>query len=235
MPKTLITNGLDGDDVILGTNVQDLINGGGGDDDISGGNQHDTLNGGTGGDAISGDNGKDVVNGDGGDDVLSGNNGKDKVDGGSGRDNISGGNGKDDLTAGPVEAGDADDFAGPNILSGGNGKDRIVSSFAFCEEEESDSDLTGSSGSISDCPVDDVMTGGRGVDTFVFFAMHGNDVITDFWKDFIDLSALGLTNGFDDLSIANNPDGDAVVATGEGTITLLGVDALDVDADAFIF
>ena len=241
MPKVEVTDGTPGDDVINGGNAQDWINGLGGDDEISGGNQHDVLSGdgdGRGNDVITGDNGKDVVNGDGGNDDLSGNNGKDKVNGGSGSDNVSGGNGKDHLTAGPTDNDDSDDVLGPNYLTGGNGKDVIVSSFAFCfeEEEESDSD-DGSDADVTVlvCPISDIMTGGRAPDTFVFFGSHGADTITDFWKDTIDLTGLQLANGFDDLSYANNADGDVVIDTTEGTITLLGVDASEVEADMFLF
>ena len=120
---------------------------------------------------------------------------------------------------------------------GGTGKDVIVSSFSLCvdqPEEDSDSGILDFAGG-GFCPVDDVMTGGRGKDTFVFFEQHGNDVITDYFKDTIDLSALGLAGGFDDLIINDNPDGDAVIATGSGTITLLGVEASEVDADYFVF
>ena len=222
MPKVEVTDGTPGDDVINGGNAQDWINGLGGDDEISGGNQHDVLSG----------------DGDGSNDDLSGNNGKDKVNGGSGSDNVSGGNGKDHLTAGPTDNDDSDDVLGPNYLTGGNGKDVIVSSFAFCfeEEEESDSD-DGSDADVTVlvCPISDIMTGGRAPDTFVFFGSHGADTITDFWKDTIDLTGLQLANGFDDLSYANNADGNVVIDTTEGTITLEGVDASEVEADMFLF
>lgn len=242
MPKVVITDGTPDDDVIDGGNFQDWINGLGGNDEISGGNQHDVISGDGddgGDDVITGDNGKDVVNGDGGDDDLAGNNGKDVVNGGSGRDNVSGGNGKDHLTAGPATPDDSDDFMGPNHITGGNGKDVIVSSFAFCfeDDEESDSDdgSDDQNSTVLVCPISDIMTGGRAPDTFVFYDSHGADTITDFWKDTIDLSGLELANGFDDLSYANNADGDAVIDTTEGTITLLGVDASEIEADMFLF
>ena len=237
--KKNVIDGDSGDNDLNGTNNVDIINGMGGDDTINGGNQHDVINGGSGNDEIAGNNGKDRVDGGVGNDNIKGQNGKDSLDGGTGSNNLSGGNGKDSLTVGDTSGDNPEVTSNGNSGSGGNGKDTIISSVDLCEPTD-DVIIEDDEGNIiiipgtDACEIDDVLTGGRAPDTFVFLASHGNDVITDFWKDDIDLSALGLT-GIDDLTITNDANGDAVIDTGEGTITLLGVDAGEVTEDSFIF
>lgn len=238
--KTNVIDGDAGDNDLTGTNKVDIIDGMGGNDTISGGNQHDVINGGSGNDDIAGNNGKDVANGGFGNDDIEGQNGKDKLDGGEGSNNVSGGNGKDDLTAGTTSIDNLEVTSTGNNVNGGNGKDVIYSSASLCQPEtdggiDTDEDGTGNDPQMgTSCPIDDVLTGGRAPDTFVFGESHGNDVITDFWKDEIDLSALGLT-GFADLVFSTDANGDAVIDTGEGTITLLDVDVADLTDKYFIF
>ena len=102
--------------------------------------------------------------------------------------------------------------AGNDVIEGGAGADRIY----------------GGEG-------DDSLTGGTEADTFVFEEGHGNDTITDFadGTDLIDLSDLGIKN-FAALSIAD-VNGNAVITTDEGTITLTGVATADLDASNFVF
>ena len=80
------------------------------------------------------------------------------------------------------------------------------------------------------------MSGGDDADTFMFGASHGNDTITDFedGTDIIDLSALDGVASMDDLTITANGN-DAVINTGQGTLTLTGVSTDDLDADDFVF
>ena len=52
--------------------------------------------------------------------------------------------------------------------------------------------------------------------------------------DLIDVSALGIA-GFEELDVANDADGNAVIDTDGGTITLRAVDAADLDGSEFIF
>lgn len=83
-----VTNGTDGDDVILGTNGRDVIFGKKGNDRICardgadrivGNLGNDMLDGGLGDDLIAGWNGDDTITGGGGDDILRGNAGDDIV------------------------------------------------------------------------------------------------------------------------------------------------------------
>ena len=84
---------------------------------------------------------------------------------------------------------------------------------------------------------DDHLTGSSNADLFVFAQPIANDVIHSFdaAADKIDLIGFGVT-GFDDLSIANDANGNAVITLAAGsTITVLGVDAASLSADNFAF
>ncbi len=61
-----------GDDLLIGSNVANLLEGGNGNDLLIGGDGGDTLNGGSGRDILLGGNGADVLNGGGGQDILIG-------------------------------------------------------------------------------------------------------------------------------------------------------------------
>lgn len=82
----------------------------------------------------------------------------------------------------------------------------------------------------------DNLTGGTDADTFEFELNHGLDTITDMeiGTDVMDLQALALS-GFGDLTINNDAGGNAVVDTGNGTITLLGIDSAALSSSDFIF
>ena len=88
-------NGTSGNDLLYGTDENELINGGagfdyidgqGGDDVISGGDEMDFILGGAGNDLISGDNGNDMINGGDGHDIIAGGAGSDQLAGGAGND-----------------------------------------------------------------------------------------------------------------------------------------------------
>lgn len=140
-----------------------------------------------------------------GEDISTG-NGDDVVRGLGGHDQIDGGNGKDNLSGNQ----------GGDIINGGNGKDILV----------------GGTGN-------DILTGGNGKDIFVFTnfsgsRLSGDDIITDFHNDQIDLEK--YSTDFDTLA-ANFTDveGNAVITTERGTITLIGVSSADLSASDFIF
>lgn len=146
-----------------------------------------------------------VLGTNGADDISTG-NGNDVVRALGGNDQIDGGNGKDHLSGNQ----------GGDTINGGNGKDIIF-------------------GGIGN----DTLTGGNGKDIFLFLngnggRRSGNDTITDFHNDLIDLS--NYSTDFDTLA-ANftDVDGNAVIETGHGTITLIGVSSADLSASDFIF
>ncbi|MGD9670829.1 MAG: beta strand repeat-containing protein [Hyphomicrobiaceae bacterium] len=102
-----IKTGTGDDDIIIGTDGNDLIFGFGGDDDIVAGDGADVVYGGSGDDAIDGGQGNDALFGGSGNDVLFGGDGNDLILGGSGDDTIDAG-------------------AGNNIVTGGTGDDRFI-------------------------------------------------------------------------------------------------------------
>jgi len=85
---------------------------------------------------------------------------------------------------------------------------------------------------------DDNLTGSNGADTFVFAQPIGNNIIYSFdaAADKIDLIGFTGVNGFADVSIANDANGNAVVSIGDGqTVMVKGVDAADLSAANFLF
>ncbi len=87
--------GLGGNDTLHGENGMDCLVGGDGEDILDGGNAKDILLGGEGADILDGGNGKDILLGGDGDDTLYGDNGKDLMYGGAGEDTCHGGNAQD--------------------------------------------------------------------------------------------------------------------------------------------
>lgn len=165
-----------------------------------------------------GSTGADTIDGGADTDIIFGAEGADDLDGAGGVDWVFGGEGDDTIDGG----------AGNDRLFGGEGDDTI-------DGGEGDDLIFGGEG-------DDTLTGGTGSDTFLYAPGHGNDTITDFAvdEDKIDLSLFGNITGFDDLSIADNDDGDAVITLtdadgNETTLTLEGVSSSDLDEDDFEF
>ena len=131
----------DGDDVLSGDDLDNVICGLLGNDTIHGRGGNDTLWGDAcndrakpvfaarvardGNDRLFGDAGNDALYGAGGNDVLSGGSGKDKLYGGGGNDKLSGGGGNDTLSGGP---GNDKLSGGPGVnrYSGGSGNDSIM-------------------------------------------------------------------------------------------------------------
>ena len=89
-----------GNDVIGGTQGNDIINGGGGDDTICGWGGDDIIDGDNGHDWVSGGDDVDEVDGSDGNDILYGNDGNDEIDGGNDDDTLRGGDGTDWLRGG---------------------------------------------------------------------------------------------------------------------------------------
>lgn len=138
--------GWGGDDVLHGTELNDVLSGGQvpplnaangrdsngrdwlygheGNDILSGGGDIDFLDGGDGDDQLSGGGGADTLIGGDGRDLLDGGAGADQLDGGKGDDRIVGGDGDD-----VISGGDGDDVieggAGSNLIDGGYGFDQV--------------------------------------------------------------------------------------------------------------
>ncbi|MEM1254786.1 MAG: calcium-binding protein [Cyanobacteria bacterium P01_H01_bin.21] len=125
--------------VIRGTSRGDTINGGSKSQRIAGKKGNDTIRGKGGNDTIYGDQGADRVFGDKGKDRVFGGSGNDYVHGGSSNDYVHGGSGNDRLIGG----------WGNDRLVGGNGNDFLQGAWRRTAAER------------------DVMTGGKGRDTFV--------------------------------------------------------------------
>jgi RTX calcium-binding nonapeptide repeat (4 copies) len=87
--------GTEGDDIIGAGNGGALVFGLGGNDTLTGGNGKDCLVGQAGDDTIVGGNGRDVLLGGDGNDILRGDGENDIIEGGNGRDVLDGGDGED--------------------------------------------------------------------------------------------------------------------------------------------
>jgi len=166
----------------------------------------DILTFGQGRDTIRGLAGNDQIDGGGGRDRIFGGKGADQIRGGGGQDTLKGGKGRDDLSGGHKN----------DTLWGGKGRDT----------------LQGGKG-------DDTLTGGAGADVFVFGTPggnpHGDDLIRDFndGQDLIRLNTPGV--GYGDLILTSLGNGDTLIDTGFGTITLTGVGLGALSADDFLF
>lgn len=116
-PGNDLLRGTEGDDVICGRGGADKIIGLGGDDLLRGGKGPDTILGGTGDDRVVGGADDDKLFGQAGDDTIRGDSGADAVIGGGGDDRLGGAQGDDLIRAadGPsnldtVRCGDGDDL-----------------------------------------------------------------------------------------------------------------------------
>ena len=134
---TLLINGDDGDDVIVGSSISDTINGGAGNDSIRGGGGNDVLNGDEGDDTLNGGAGDDTLNGDEGADGLSGFTGNDFLNGNADDDTLFGGVGNDTLLA--ASGNDtAVGGAGVDIVRGQGGTDVLVGGSGLNDPDPAD-------------------------------------------------------------------------------------------------
>ncbi len=93
-------NGSYYNDILVGTNGDNVMGGLTGNDQLYGLNGNDTLNGDEGADFLIGGNGNDIVNGGADNDQLRGNGGNDTLSGGTGDDLMRGGTGVDSFDGG---------------------------------------------------------------------------------------------------------------------------------------
>src|SRR5262249_52356571 len=87
-------------------------------------------------------------------------------------------------------------------------------------------------------PGGDIVTGAGANDLFVFAQPVGNGVIANFnvAADKIDLVGFDGINGFADLQLTDDANGNAIISLGNGeTITLHGIDATLLTASNFEF
>lgn len=143
-----------GDDTIIAHGGNDIIDAGDGNDSVKAGAGNDTAYGGLGDDTLNGGAGDDIVDGGTGHDALKGSDGDDLLYGGAGNDTMSGGR-DDDIVYGGL---------GSDKLYGNGGEDAVYGGAGNDE-------LFGNSG-------DDVLEGGAGND--MLFGGSGNDTLYSF-------------------------------------------------------
>lgn len=214
-PSETIDGTVDADDLSGGT-AAEVIKGLDGQDEVRGGGGDDQVYGNRGADEVYGNQGDDLVFGGRDADAVFGGQGVDQVYGNLGNDQVYG-NLDDDLLFGGQ---DDDD------LFGGGGADQIYGNLG-------DDRIYGNKG-------DDTLFGGGGSDEFAFFSGDGQDTVGDFAAgDTIEIAA-GLNgsgiDGFVDLTITANDDGDAEIDLGNGnSLTLQGVSVAELSESDFSF
>lgn len=240
--------GGDGNDGLFGGSGDVRAYGGSGDDTLAGWDGNNLLSGGSGNDSIDADVGRDTLLGGQGDDWLGGGFGADWLAGVEGNDSLYGDTGFDEGGgADSLYGGYGDDLlsgdGGSDLLYGGYGNDVLIggSEFAISIDDDSlfggsgDDKLFGfdgndslSSGSGNDIlrggNGDDVMTGGTGVDRFIFdfdnYSSEDHDTITDYTAQDVISFANHVTLNVDDLTISQD-GADKLISWSNGSLTLL--------------
>lgn len=188
-PSDVTIEGTNGDDVIIGGELNESILGYDGEDLVHGGDGNDIIS------AHGG--GGDVLYGDAGNDWLSAwNEDVNYLDGGSGDDRLLSHKGDDQLLGG-VGNDEFVSLGGNNTMYGEDGNDELVggSDEDMLFGGEGNDYLNGSDGQ-------DTLTGGSDEDVFSFFAayMNNKDTVTDFVIgedriDVFDLHNMDLAEG----------------------------------------
>lgn len=208
----------DGDDLVRGSPVDNLIDGGGGRDRLFGGGGDDTVLGERGKDVLAGGVGDDQLFGGAGADVLKGNRGKDELRGENGDDRLIGGGGADELFGGSSR----DQLfggGGADVLVGGKGRDLIKGG--------------GGSDTLSGTVGLDTLAGGAGADQFNVGGLGGVLVIEDFTSG-QDRIAFFRNAVFEELVIVDRAFG-TLVQDGNLKIRLLDQEADMLTVDDFLF
>lgn len=200
--------GTDDDDVLIGSDDNEILRGELGADDIQAGGGDDVVRGSRGGDTIAAAGGDDFVRAGVGDDVVFGGPGNDRIRGGRGSDDIDGLEDSDFITAG----------GGQDTVAGGAGDDTLNGGQGFDQ-------LTGDEGA-------DTFTIGRtshGIDDILDFTPGEGDVLQlhDVLTfdggspgDFVRLSEIGSDT---EVAVDGNGGGNAF----QPVFTLVGATGLD--------
>lgn len=191
--------GTDGDDTILGTTGNDTILAFSENDFIEAGAGRDVVYAGKGDDIISGGDGDDTILAYDRDAEIVGAWGNDKVDGGSGNDTLN----YKFTTSNVYLSGGADDDlviagAGDDRLKGDDGNDRLEGNAGADQLDGGTGNDVLYGGDLSA----DVLTGGKGADTFVFGMEAIHQTLPDGWTSH--------TYFFDRVTDFNGKDGDRV-------------------------
>jgi serralysin len=246
----------DNDNVVTGTEGNDLLPGLGGNDVILGLGGNDTIQGGDGNDILDGGLGDDTINTGAGDDVVLGGDGDDNIGGMAGRDFVLAGAGDDTIAwndpTGDVVFGEAgnDTILGGNVaaddIDGGDGDD-LIRAFATSPEAATASDrLFGGNGNdaviggnaadvIDGGQGDDVLTGNDGADTFLFGQDSGNDLVTDFDPSEDVAQLAGFAADFDPLEALSAQATGTQLDLGNGnSVLFLGRTLAEFSANDFL-
>lgn len=242
-----VLTGEDGNDLLIGGANADSLFGGRGDDRLHGNAGDDLASGGTGNDRIFGGGGADALAGDAGSDTLFGGTGADTLKGGGGADSLHGGAGDDRIEGGDsgdtIKGGLGDDLvlggSGTNILYGQGGDDRVIGG-ADTDElfggSGADRLIAGSGadflngGTGNDTLSANLATGAgdKAIDSFIFEAAFGNDVVTDFEIGF---DGIILTAGITAANVATRTIGADVLVE----VDFLGGQSILVEGVAGLF
>lgn len=181
------------DDVVIGTDVRNVIRTNGGDDFVMAMGGDDLVHAGAGDDTVYGGAGDDDIYGENGDDYLDGGDGDDMIVGGRGADRIRGGAGDDDIWLGRKHISDTD----RDVLiwkEGDIGLD-TVRGFNVAHDR-----LNFGEGFLAAGPEEDnllVFLDGSDAMLAANIAGHG----WDFIARFEDVSAIALTNAIENGSV----------------------------------
>jgi Ca2+-binding RTX toxin-like protein len=233
-------DGGDGNDIITGNNLNNLLFGGIGNDILTGDIGNDTLYGADGDDELDGGDGVDYLSGNDGNDNLYGGGSSDQLYGGAGDDNLYGETGNDTLAGGDGSDNLYGD-AGNDSLDGGAGDDALYGDAGndIIRSGGGNNTLDGGAGSdtlFSSTTGIDTLTGGTGND--VYEIRNGNDIINEnvdggtdtVWAD----SSYTLSANVENLVLVGSINGtgnsgnNTISVYGGGTHTLIGGDGNDI-------
>jgi hypothetical protein len=186
--------------VVFGTNGDEVLKGVSGSDRIYAGAGDDVLRGGAGGDHLEGGDGDDLAMGGAGDDELSGGRGDDELDGGRGDDRLEGGAGSD------VYVIDAGDGADTIVDSDGDGTIQLDGDALKGTMQGADGKWRSADQNVEFTFTGDLMTGGTlTIARFADGASHDGEpqhtVTVNDWKN----GDLGITLGAGTGDAASQP------------------------------